>query len=105
MSKNQTFSLKLMLTQQTSGTCIYQFQFWLPTEYLVDKWHNQYMDLVVFKYFCPLSVYIYIYREYDFCVQRHLCTKLVRRLCTVNYDVCVRSATFVYKYFCRASLA
>ena len=45
-----------MLTQQTSDTCIYQFQFWLPTEYLVDKWHNQYMDLVVFKYFCPLSV-------------------------------------------------
>ena len=54
MSKNQTFSLKLMLTQQTSDTCIYQFQFWLPTEYLVDKWHNQYMDLVVFKYFVRL---------------------------------------------------
>ena len=32
---------KLMLTQQTFDTCKYiQFSSWLPTEYLVDKWHN-----------------------------------------------------------------
>ena len=30
---------KLMLTQQTFDTCIFQLRSWLPTEYLVDKWH------------------------------------------------------------------
>ena len=36
---------KLMLTQQTFDTCIFQFRPWLPTEYLVDKWHNHCMDI------------------------------------------------------------
>ena len=31
----------------------------------------------------------YLVWEYDFYVQRHLCTKLVRRLCT-KCDVCVQ---------------
>ena len=34
-----------MQTQQTFDTCIFQFPSWLPTESLVDKWHNQYMDI------------------------------------------------------------
>ena len=43
MSKSQKFPSKLMLTQQTFDTCIFQFPFWLSTEYLVDKWRNQYI--------------------------------------------------------------
>ena len=38
-------SPKLMLTQQTFDTCIFQFPSLLQTEYLVDKWHNQYMNI------------------------------------------------------------
>ena len=34
-----------MLTKQTFDTCIFQFLSWLPTEYSVNKWHNQYMDI------------------------------------------------------------
>ena len=45
MSKNQKISPKLMLTQQTSDTCIFQFPSWFPTDSLVDKWHNHYMDI------------------------------------------------------------
>ena len=45
MSKIQKFSPKFMLTQQTFDTCMFQFQFQVPIEYLVDKWHNQYMDI------------------------------------------------------------
>ena len=41
MSKNQKNPPKLMLTQQTFDTCIFQFQ----TECLVDKWHNQCMNI------------------------------------------------------------
>ena len=33
-----------MLTQQTFDACMFQFPFLVPIEYLVDKWHNQYMD-------------------------------------------------------------
>ena len=34
------------IIQQTFDTCIvFQFQSWLETEYLVDKWYNQYMDI------------------------------------------------------------
>ena len=35
--KNTKFLPKLMLTQQTFDTCIFQFPSLLPTEYLVDK--------------------------------------------------------------------
>ena len=45
MSENKKISPKLMSTQQTFDTCIFQFRPWLPTEYLVDKWHNQCMDI------------------------------------------------------------
>ena len=52
---------KLMLTQPNFDTCNFEFRFWLSTEYLVDKWHNQYMDIWwrsnILKYFRPLSVY------------------------------------------------
>ena len=34
-----------MPTQQTFDRFIFQFRPWLPTEYLVDKWHNQCMDI------------------------------------------------------------
>ena len=34
-----------------------QFPSWLPIEYLVDKWHNQYMDIWWrFKYYCLLKL-------------------------------------------------
>ena len=42
MSKYKKIPPKLMLTQQTFDTCIYQF---FPTGYLVDKWNNQYIDI------------------------------------------------------------
>ena len=45
MSKNKKISPKLMLTQQTFETGMFQFLPWLPIEYLVDTWHNQYMDI------------------------------------------------------------
>ena len=45
MLKNQKISPKLMLTQKTFDTCIFQFPSLLPTESSVDKWHNQYMDI------------------------------------------------------------
>ena len=45
MSKNKKTSPKLMLTQQTFDTCIFQFPSLLQTECLVDKWHNQNMDI------------------------------------------------------------
>ena len=38
-------STKLMLTQQTFDTCIFQFPSLLPTECLVDQWHNQCMNI------------------------------------------------------------
>ena len=41
----RSFSLKLMLTQQTFDTCIFQIPSLLPTEYLVDKRHNQYFNI------------------------------------------------------------
>ena len=44
MSENQIFSPNLLQTQQTFDTSILQFLSWLPTEYSVDKWHNQYME-------------------------------------------------------------
>ena len=37
MSKSKKCSPKLILTQQTFDTCIFQFPFWLPNEYLVDN--------------------------------------------------------------------
>ena len=43
--KNKKFPPKLMLTQQTFDTCIFQFPSLLQTECLVDKWHNQNMDI------------------------------------------------------------
>ena len=43
--KNKKISPKLMLTQQTFDTCIFQFPSLLQTECLVDKWHNQNMDI------------------------------------------------------------
>ena len=45
MSKNQKNSTKLMLTQWTFDPCIFQFRSWFPTDSLVDKWHNLYMDI------------------------------------------------------------
>ena len=45
MSKNQKFSLKLMLTQLTFDPCIFQFPSWFPTDSLVDKWHNLHMAI------------------------------------------------------------
>ena len=43
--KNRTIPFKLMLTQQTFYTCIFQFPSCLQTECLVDKWHNQCMNI------------------------------------------------------------
>ena len=43
--KNKKIPPKLMLTQQTFDTCIFQFASLLPTECLVDKWHNQCMNV------------------------------------------------------------
>ena len=43
--KNQKNPPKLMLTQQTFDTCIFQFPSLLQTECLVDKWHNQCMNI------------------------------------------------------------
>ena len=43
--KNKKIPPKLMLTQQTFDTCIFQFTSLLQTECLVDKWHNQNMDI------------------------------------------------------------
>ena len=61
MSKINMFSPELMLTQQTFDTCIFQFLLsWLLTEYLVDKWHYQCMDI----WWCTntfVQQYIYIY--------------------------------------------
>ena len=48
-------SPKLILTQQTFDTSMFQFPSWLPPEHLLDKWHNGY--LVLCKYFCLLTVY------------------------------------------------
>ena len=45
MSKNKKIQPKLMLTQQTFDTRIFQFPSLLQTECLVDKWHNQNMDI------------------------------------------------------------
>ena len=36
-----------MLTQYTFDICVFQFPSWLPTDSLVDKWHNQYMAIWV----------------------------------------------------------
>ena len=44
--KNKKIPPKLMLTQQTLDTCIFQFPSLLQTEYLVDKWHNQCMNIL-----------------------------------------------------------
>ena len=41
--KNTKIPPKLMLTRQTFDTYIFQLRPWLPTEYLVDKTHNQCM--------------------------------------------------------------
>ena len=43
--KNKKIPPKLTLTQQTFDTCIFQFPSLPQTECLVDKWHNQYMDI------------------------------------------------------------
>ena len=43
--KNKQFPPKLMLTQQTFDTHIFQFPSMFPTEYLVDKLDNQYIDI------------------------------------------------------------
>ena len=45
MPKIEKFSPQFMLTQQTFDTCMFQFPFLVPIENLVDKWHNQYMDI------------------------------------------------------------
>ena len=45
MSETRKFSPMFILTQQAFVNRIFKFPFWLPTEYLVDKWHNQYMDI------------------------------------------------------------
>ena len=45
MSLKQKTPPKLMLTQPTFDTCIFQFPSLLQTECLVDKWHNQNMDI------------------------------------------------------------
>ena len=39
------FSPKLLLTQQTFDTAIFQFLSWLSTEYSFDKWHYQHIDI------------------------------------------------------------
>ena len=43
--KIKKISPKLMLTQQTLETGMFQFLPWLQIEYLVDALHNQYMDI------------------------------------------------------------
>ena len=43
--KKSKISPKYMLTEQIFATCIFQFLPWLPTEYSVDKWHNQDMNI------------------------------------------------------------
>ena len=43
--KNGKIPPKLMLTQQTFDTYIFQFPYLLQTECLVDKWHNQCMNI------------------------------------------------------------
>ena len=45
MPKIQKISPKFMLTQQTFDTCMFRFPFQVPIEYLLDKWHNQYIDI------------------------------------------------------------
>ena len=45
MPKIEKMSPKCMLTQQTFDTCMFQFPFQVPIEYLVDKWYNQYIDI------------------------------------------------------------
>ena len=45
MPKIQKISPKFMLTQQTFDICIFQFPSLLQTECLVDKWHNQCMNI------------------------------------------------------------
>ena len=55
-----------MLTKQTFDTCILLFLCWLPTDYSVDKWHNQlHGHLVVDEYIWPGSVYN-IFSSYQF---------------------------------------
>ena len=46
MSKNKKNLPKLMLTQQTFDTCVFQFPSLLQTECLVDKWYNQCMNIL-----------------------------------------------------------
>ena len=45
MSEIQNLYPTSALTQQTFYTCIFQFLSLLQTEHLVDKWHNQYIDV------------------------------------------------------------
>ena len=45
-----THSFWYIFTQVNANTNkllipVFQFRSWLPTEYLVDKWHNQYIDI------------------------------------------------------------
>ena len=57
MSEINIFSPKLMLTQQTFDTCLFQFRSWLPTEYFVDNDTISIWIFGVVRYFCSLSVF------------------------------------------------
>ena len=45
MSKKSKISAKVNPNTTNFDNCIFQFPFRLPTEYLVDLWHNQYMGI------------------------------------------------------------
>ena len=62
--KNKKIPPKLMLTQQTFHTCIFQFPSLLTTEYLVDKWHNNYMDIWWCTNTFVQAMYIYLHEWY-----------------------------------------
>ena len=52
-----------MLTQQNFGICMFQFTFWFPTEYSVDKWNNQYMDVLwCSNTFCRLEYILLLFK-------------------------------------------
>ena len=58
--KNKKHSPKLMLTQHTFiPVRIFQFPSLLPTQYLVDKWHNQCMDIWWCTHTFVQAVYAY----------------------------------------------
>ena len=38
-------STKVNANTKSFDTCIFQFPYWRPTDYFVDKWHDHYMDI------------------------------------------------------------